>query len=567
MITPRAVSIGVLAFALAWGNVEPARADGKFFALKVADEPGIQAQRAVLVFQDGVETLILQSDVAGDETAYGWLLPLPAEPTTIEACAPNTLTALDALLQPHIAHPLEGGVPFMIAVVVIVLLACMSHVHHAAHPRASAAPAIQLARLALRILVPVLLVGLLLPTLSRHHGLSADITVLRRTQAGVYDIAVIKGSEARGVMEWLSEHGFRCPPSAAAVIHDYVAQDWCFLAARVAPEAGGTATHHPVKVAFPASEAVYPLRLTGSDGQPIQLDLFVVAERQAAATGLHTWTCHRFARDAHYFGLPAIFDCDTPPIFHAMHKPHTVIGVPAVSNLMWSGCIVTRLHGRLGPRDMQKDLPMTWRDASPQRATVFSQPGALRLSFAYGAALFALLIVWFSWRAARQRWTLGKLLRRRFLVAAVLGIALGGVRYLTLDISPTESGGRLRARFATHRLSDILFEFDEQPPRAPFPEAYEAAAHPPRSAHDSDESGPTAGEPGSYAITPAEDGWHLTITDENYVPVTVKIDPDGRPRPWADEERETPGPGTPPPARRSQPASSSQPAPPDGQHP
>ena len=53
-------------------------ADGKFFSERVP--PGLPYQRAILIFDEGRQTLVLQSKAAGAEHPFGWVVPLPNAP-------------------------------------------------------------------------------------------------------------------------------------------------------------------------------------------------------------------------------------------------------------------------------------------------------------------------------------------------------------------------------------------------------------------------------------------------------------------------------------------------------
>jgi len=118
----------LLVLALVACSADSVIADGKFFRrLEVADEPGIQAQRAVVAFRDGIETLIVQSDVAGKDSSYGWVLPLPAEPTSIEPCQANSLNALGSVVRPEVAEFPLGILVFSFFVALITVAVCIDY--------------------------------------------------------------------------------------------------------------------------------------------------------------------------------------------------------------------------------------------------------------------------------------------------------------------------------------------------------------------------------------------------------------------------------------------------------
>jgi len=58
--------------------------DGKIFGT-VGELPSMPSQRAFLAWDEGVETLIVESDFKGDPGDYTWIIPVPAQPSRIEA--------------------------------------------------------------------------------------------------------------------------------------------------------------------------------------------------------------------------------------------------------------------------------------------------------------------------------------------------------------------------------------------------------------------------------------------------------------------------------------------------
>ncbi len=518
-----------LAFVLCTCGVDSAFADGKFFhELKVTDEPGIQAQRAVVVYKDGTETLIVQSDVAGVGTSYGWLLPLPAEPTSVAPCHASSLHALGNVMEPETAEHSPTFVLLSFAVMLIVVAICLDHLRCKATPNTRISP---VNVVLLLLLVVLLLVSFMLPTLVGEGGLPEEVSVLQTIKAGVYDVAIIKGKTAEAVETWLKSNGFASPPSATKVIQEYVADGWCFLAAKVSAEANGTATHHPLKVTFPAAKAVYPMKLTGSDGEPVQLDLFVVADRRAVVGGMKTWACDIFNQDKAYSPTFSAFACELPPIYRGRETPSFVVGIPAVSEMMWDGCVVTRLHGRLEADDMRDDLHLTWTEAKPMRATFYSPADAVRLSATIAMIVVTLLFIGFTLRAVKRQWSWRMLLRRRLAAAVVLGLLAGGGRYLTLDTGHVESTNehKMWPLMSVRAHASALERLTNEPPGASFPEAYRNMLQESWLFRDLDGK-EDMNRPGDFKIEAIDDGWRLTIIDRQQIPVTIPISSDGRPQ-------------------------------------
>ncbi|UCG15869.1 MAG: DUF2330 domain-containing protein [Phycisphaerales bacterium] len=528
MNSARSLLSRVLVLVLIICSVDSVFADGKFFRrLEVADEPGIRAQRAVIAFKDGIETLIVQSDVEGEDTSYGWLLPLPAKPTSIEPCQANSLNALGGVVQPEIADTPRSFLAFSIVFMLILVAACIDHVRLKARGTVRTSPA----RVLLGVVVVLLLAMLLLPSLIiTRGGLSGGVDVLQTVKAGVYDVTIIKGQTGEAVRDWLASNGFASPPSASAIIQDYVSSGWCFLAAKVSPEASGTSTHHPLKVAFPTSQAVYPLQLTGSDGDPVRLDLFVIADRRASAAAMRTWVCDSYGRGEHYHRFEE-FVCEVPPIYKGRQRPFSRIGIPAVSELMWPGCVVTRLHARLDASDMREDLSLRWLAPKPMRVTLHGLGGAVAWSAAVGAIALGLSFAWFTRTAVKRGWSWQMLIRRRLVFAVLAGLLMGAARYATLETVPMKATGRqeLRSMVALSAHRHALQQLAANLPESPFPVAYRDLLMASESSEALQE-GTDLDKPGDFKIEATDGGWRLTIIDWPYIPITIPISSDGTPQ-------------------------------------
>lgn len=514
--------IPAVACAAALVATHDALADGKFFQqLQVQDAPDIRGQRAVVAFRDGVETLIVQSDVAGVDGQFAWVLPLPAEPTRIEACPSYTLTALNAALQPRVTVLPRDAL--IASVIVFLLTAAFCRDHLPAQTRAPLR--FSASRVLVVILIAILLGVMMLPSLGRA-GSSPEVEILQTARVGVYDISVIQGSDAGAVTNWLTSNGFATSPSASAVMRDYVSDGWCFLAAKIADAAGSDATHHPLKLVFPIAEPVYPLRLTGTDGNPVQLDVYVIAEQRARARHLRIWSSDRFLMQERYRRFGG-FRADTPEIYRAA-SARGQVGIPAVTSVMWPGCVITRLHGQLRPADMRADLTFAWDQEVPSRATVYTPAGALGWSSVFGLFAAIIAMVAFTVLAARRRWTWRELLKRRAVAVVLVAAAAGAGRYATLEVvRATQSRNLGRMADLAHRAA--LTKIAQAPPREPFPDAYRALLAKPERGSPHEYSG-RLDKPGDCTIESTSNGWTLTILDRDYIPVTIPISSNGAPR-------------------------------------
>src|SRR5271165_4941877 len=109
--------LGVIAFLL---SASVAFGDGCYVPERAVRKiPEIVAQRAVLSWKDGVETLVISSALDSEAQTLGWIIPVPAVPTTMEKATPGALKTLDVCIQPTITHDLSREVRAAIAIVFV----------------------------------------------------------------------------------------------------------------------------------------------------------------------------------------------------------------------------------------------------------------------------------------------------------------------------------------------------------------------------------------------------------------------------------------------------------------
>lgn len=499
-------------------------ADGKFFRrLEVADEPGIAAQRAVVAFRDGVETLIVQSDIENAGESIGWVLPLPAEPTSIEACPPVTLSALTKIVRPEFAKPKTRLMVFFLALMGLTIYACLDHVHCAKHS-IKRGHLISLVALFILIMISMFMV----PSLMGIRPTVGDIEIIQTTKAGVYDVSIIKADEAGIVTEWLTSNGFACPPSAQPIIADYIKDNWFFLAAKVSSEATGEVTHHPLRVSFPTSQAIYPIRLTGSDGAPIQLDLFVISEQRAAGVGMKAWVCERMHSYREYRSFEK-YAHSHPPIYKAQGLLSPPVGLNGISDLMWPNCTLTRLHGRLSPSDMQSDLTLSWQPLPKRPIRLHNRESALTLSGIVFAAIVILVFPFSVNPAVKHNWSWTTLARKRLSVVFLLAIFGGAFCYAWLDATPVRAqSSAFYPMFATSAHEDVLKKLSDGLGDESFIETYQRTVEV-TNAQDDVRMVAELEKPGDYKINATSNGWDLAILDINYITTTIHISSSGLP--------------------------------------
>ena len=414
--------VALMAAQASWG-------DG-FFAKSFTAKalPTIPSQRALLAYRDGTERLVIESSLWGEGEEFGWIIPVPAKPTAFEKTSPGLIKTLSLVLQPRIikAHRAKGMRAYAMALAVV--LACWALVTLLWRARAWYWPVITL----LLALCAWVLLFFSMP-LYRHasiYGRGTDLIhgpLEETARVGSYDLAVLNASDAQELDTWLTGNGFSAlPPEGTAIVDDYIASGWRFVAAKLHREGGDGATRpHPLAITFPIDKPVYPMRLTALPGSDVYLELFVIADGAATQDQLTLELADQFAPFEGFFigeGYSGTDYLEEKPKGYQGSTYHLAqIGHPDALTTLWDGCTVSKLAGTLTPAQMASDLAVDLGSARPHRATYYAKDAA-----GHAASATALLV----WSAAVVagilliHLALRKGSRVRFCTVALLAIVL-----------------------------------------------------------------------------------------------------------------------------------------------
>jgi len=431
-------------------------ADGKVFSRQaILSHPTIPDQRALICWSNGVERLVIETRFVGEGTNFAWVVPLPSQPV-IEAASAGVLNTIAYQLRPRLIYePTPWGSLFGVCLALGWLTIAASHKRSfgwqafcacllaglSLFPVSpfggfclwlfllwAAARVLKGRQTVLEVLVIFALLLILstmfLPALGPagvKGGPASDVTVMASARVGVFDISTISAKTAAGLLDWLRENEFAISTNAQPVIADYVKRGWVFVASKIAREQSATATNaiHPLSFTFPVAQPVYPMRLTGVDAVPLQVELYVFGPQQAQAEGFKAETCvaTSFPEGAPWQLAPS----EPIPIMHPTLRAWTA-GYP----------VVTKLSARLTPAQMQEDVVVRWTDFVSHRHAVYSWEAALTVagSRATGLMLGSFILFLVGTIFCRQWWQ--QLSRVAIGITAVAGLVFG----VTLAILP-----------------------------------------------------------------------------------------------------------------------------------
>ncbi|HUW62345.1 MAG TPA: DUF2330 domain-containing protein [Candidatus Bathyarchaeia archaeon] len=403
-------------------------ADGIILAAPSVLPPDMPQQRALIVYRDGVEKLVVESSFRGEGSDFAWILPVPSAPIEIAKATPGLFTTLEFGLQPKVSF---GSGLFFWALVFGVLLIIWG-VSLLLAGRFS-----WLKLMSTGVLPAALFVYLLID--SRGHIVDsfkpmamageslavAGVTATEAARIGSYEVQTLAANTSTHLDEWLRKNGYRTfPKNGAAILDDYIRQGWKFVAAKLHREAGKFSRPHPLAVSFKTASPVYPMRLTQLAGSDLHLDLFVMATQQVRVDNMKTLYSDRFKLDNSYSGLPVL----TGATFRAR------MALPSLAEIAGGDCVVTWLQADLSNAQLRKDIDVANAPDKPLRQTFYLSLQVKKTAWSNmilvaGIVCFAGAIVFTTRKTARAR---VRAVQWAFVLGTVLCLAAKAATYATM---------------------------------------------------------------------------------------------------------------------------------------
>ncbi|MEZ0354430.1 DUF2330 domain-containing protein [Mycobacterium sp. pR1184] len=109
-------------------------------------------------------------------------------------------------------------------------------------------------------------------------------TVVNQVQLGPLEATTLAGGDLSGLQKWLEDNGYAVRPAVSAALGPYVRDGWSFVAIRLTssnPIVGGL---NPVRMTFPSTKLVYPMRLSVAAAGPQQVTVFTLSDHRQQRT-------------------------------------------------------------------------------------------------------------------------------------------------------------------------------------------------------------------------------------------------------------------------------------------
>ncbi len=373
-----------------------ALADGCFYPeSNYSRLPTIPSQRALVIYRLGIERLIVESTFVGEGQSFGWIVPVPGKPLDIQAVNPGFLKTLSLCAHPRIVNDRTKEKDFWLCIAAITtvwLLFIMI-----------AQPSSVAASVTLGVLVTLMCLvvpGFLSPRgqrVARVTIAQEGVRVEQKSIVGSYQVSVINAGGAEALNQWLKQNGFReISGEGVPIVEDYIKKGWHFVTARLTRQGNGLAKPHPLEIGFLTDSPVYPIRMTALAGSSMHLELFIIAGQRARARPLTIELCDyyeskniRESNDARWKGLST---GSRDRVIFRSRETVQEIGHPRVSSYLWNGAVLTRFAGTLTPRQMNRDLDITFEPYLPLQKQYYSVTGARDTATLFSLWLWSIVI-------------------------------------------------------------------------------------------------------------------------------------------------------------------------------
>jgi Uncharacterized protein conserved in bacteria len=517
-------------------------ADGKVFSHTTAfADPTIPDQRALICWSNGIERLVIDTRFVGGGTNFAWIVPLPSPPL-IEEATTGIFPTLAFQLRPNVVHDPEAAFGFFIFFTAIAYLLIFVRVGGTPtisdmaacaiaalcfvtmHPGISLIVFLILSWLVYRIrrglekpwailvavLFGVLLSAMLLPALgtaSRSVSLNDGIIELTQKRVGAFDTTTLSSKAPNALLNWLRDNQFEIPTNAAPTIADYEKKGWVFVAAKLRRDDPAVSTNsiHPLSFTFRSEQPVYPMRLTGSGGTELKVELYVFGPSRADADFFNTERC------AATWFPETTYDRPTREKIPVIH--------PLLRQWAQGSQVATKLTTKLTPDQMQQDVFIRWTDFSPVQQTLYSSKGAVKKAADWSTGLLLALFLLGSAMIKIKRGGRHAIAK---MIAVVAGISVFtfGIICVALPKTVVHSSKfpSMYARMTSQRLNlDALYEWTNSPPKS-LDEARRIVSKIPKYVTNNLFLGGEIHEedsPGNYIIRPATNGFEFIWFDAN----------------------------------------------------
>ncbi|MCF7958026.1 MAG: DUF2330 domain-containing protein, partial [Phycisphaerae bacterium] len=280
------------------------------------------------------------------------------------------------------------------------------------------------------------------------------------------EIAIINVENSNDLAEWLTVNGYsKWSEEEANTASNYIKSGWHFVTVKFHKDKDGSSKVGPVAITFDSKQPVYPTCFLTNEGKDIYLELFVVTDTNQSANalgrGLHEG-CWRFRYLENMKFKDDEYSCKKA---FGNTTQLSLIGHPDSFNVMWDGCVVTKLCGNVGRKDLHSNIFFDY-SSKENHTKYYSSRGAFVHSliigvFSWSALLVIATIFYQKWIQFAGRYAIKKILGIIILASAL--VFAGTFVYLP-NVKTQSTSFHVRASCLVGNVEEIIspeMEIDE----------------------------------------------------------------------------------------------------------
>lgn len=449
-----------------------AGADGMYIGKTYTAKPTIPDQRAIVVWHDGIETLLVESKLRAEAGEYSWVVPLPSVPIEVAKARPSVMDLSFGRFDPIMRRPnptTPWAAKFVFAGVLVAALLSLA-------VRKVTSRLVQALVLTIGSALAFVLYPVFAPSLDYApkaaggmNGAENPVQILSRKTVGSYEVSVIRSAQATALVDWLDKEGTPLPPQAEPVVKSYLDEGWCFVAAKLRKSETEDLMPHPLRIRFKTEEPVYPMRLTGLVSDRLELDLLVIGQQEASCSSLDLWRSMKVSYSGHatpedlvYYSQLASF----AEIRHADLAPY-----------LPGNAVGTRLRRTLSASEMKRDFRFEWQPISDPQPEFKTATGIRYEQESRGFWTLAALVFVGTFLSIVTRWKslIGHLGAALGMVVLSVGVAGISTRELkTVELAQPNTSEKVDAGIVWQCI-DYAVKRSREPGFDPFPVRFERA--------------------------------------------------------------------------------------------
>lgn len=331
-------------------------------------------QKAAIVYEDGLETMVLSMQFQGELTDFGWVIPVPAKPS-VEKSSSYLFFSLAELTKNYD----KSG---------------------------------------------------LLPASSQLGMLKSEtkpVEIIEKKEVGIYDVTTLAASDANALAIWLAKNGFNYPSNKAYILQDYVQDQWYYVAVKIRAEEAqdiqtsqalkeGQAT--PLKLSFKTDKIVYPLKISSITSKPkVTTTTTLVSTPEQLKGGYNIdsyFPSDTVGIDIYIFAAGKYQIPGFPLNYANWIKKDKVAQLATVDGKPWyqpkGKLYLTAFQRQMKPGEMTEDI-------YPQKASDNKKVGGNQINYGYALEVFGLMIIAFMLSPLGLLFIIFSLIRRSVKVA------------------------------------------------------------------------------------------------------------------------------------------------------